>query len=195
MSSGQTVFIVHHIAGRVRLSVEPLRRDGPRAERVAGLARSSPWVTGARANPAIGSLVVEYDAAASLEAVLAGLARIPELAECGELGIEALLRPPAPPPGHPPHPTRTAGLVLRAAERVNAASSAVAAPHADLRLLVPGALVGYGLFCAVTRRSSITPAWLTFLKYGFDTFVVLNQGAIRGFLHGALAPAAGGSAP
>jgi hypothetical protein len=195
MSSGQSVFIVHHVVGRVRLCVEPLRRDGPRAERVEGLARSSPWVVGARANPWTASLIVEYDDGVPLEAVLAGLARIPELAECGELGLEELARPPARAAGVPPHPARTAGFVLKAAERVNAASSALATPHADLKLLVPGALVGYGLFCAVAGRGSATPAWLTLMKYGFDTFVVLNQGAIRGFLHGALAPAAGGVSP
>lgn len=194
MSSGQSVFIVHQVKGRVRLCVEQLRHDHEAAERVARLARSSPWVVGARANPWTASLVIDHDEVVPLEAVLVGLARIPELAACGELGIEELACPAGRAACDPPHPSKTAGFVLKAAERMNAASSALATPHADLTLLVPGALVGYGLFCFMTGRGSTTPAWLTFVKYGFDTFVVLNQGAIRGFLQSALAPAAGAAA-
>lgn len=191
MSTGQTVFIAHRVPGRVRLVVEPIRRDPPRAERVADRARAAPWVTGARASPFAASLVVEHDPAVPLERVLGGLAQIPELEACGTRRIEELERAPGIPAGAPPHPGRTARLVLRAAARVNSASTALAAPHADLKILIPGAFFSYGLYLFMTSRAARMPGWLAFFKYGLDTFVVLNQGAVRGFLQGAPAPEAG----
>lgn len=192
MSTGQAVFIVHRLPGRVRLVVEPIRRDPARAERVARRAAAAPWVRGARASPWTASLIIEHDPVAPLERVLAALAQIPELEECGTRPLEELERTPGSPPvGAPPHPGRTARIVVRVAERVNAASSAVAAPHADLKLLIPGALFSYGLYCVATGRAAGMPGWLTFFKYGLDTFVVLNQGALRGFLRDAVAPEGG----
>jgi hypothetical protein len=72
--------------------------------------------------------------------------------------------------------------LLKTASRVNSASSEIAAGRADLKLVVPGLLAGYGLLRLVTGRHGPTPHWVVFLMYGFDAFAVLNQAVIRRFI-------------
>jgi P-type Cu2+ transporter len=64
--------LVHETPGRVRLRVERLRRDPPRCERVAEAAEAQPGVYAARANPACGSLVLEFDPELTSSAKLRG---------------------------------------------------------------------------------------------------------------------------
>jgi hypothetical protein len=185
MSSGQGVFIIHRIAGRVRLGVEALRGDPEKAERVAGRARERPCVLDARANPWAGCLTVEHDPGVRLERVLAELGQIPELSDCGSRCVDDLARPRRAPPAQPPDPCRPAKLVAQAAARVNAASCSVTRPELDLKILIPGALVGYGVV-RVLGWGGGGPHWITLFKYGFDTFVVLNKRVVQGFLSGPL---------
>lgn len=186
MSSGQGVFIIHHIPGRMRLGVEALRGDPERAERVADLARRSPWVEDARANPRAGCLTVEHDPEVPLERVLPGLGRIPELSDCGTRAVQELACPCPAPPAEPPSPGRTARLLLEAATQVNTAACSVTHPQVDLKLLLPGALVGYGVLRAFAVVGG--PHWITLVKYGFDTFVVLNSEIVQRFMTGAADP-------
>jgi hypothetical protein len=79
-------------------------------------------------------------------------------------------------------PPRAALAVLETAFRANSASRTLAAGHADLKLVVPGMLAGYGLLRLLTGRAGPTPHWIVFLMYGFDAFAVLNQVMIRRFL-------------
>lgn len=195
MQNDQRVHIVHRIPGRIRMIVEPIRREPARADRVAALARDARWVHGARASAATASLVIEHAPAVPAEDVLATLAAIPELSDCGSLSIAELSRPrrAAAAPGDP---DRTAESVLRAAARVSSASTALAAPHLDLKLLIPGALMTYGLVRVLSRSSTSLPQWMILFKYGFDTFAVLNQGVIRGYLKARAAARAGrGASP
>jgi hypothetical protein len=187
MSNVPAVSILHRIPGRVRLGVEALRRSPGRAERLVERARAAPGVRDARANPGAACLVIEYDASLPLDELLGCLGRIPELSACASLDPEA-------PPRNDARrsPAWTAEMVLRTAHKVNAAS-ALPVPHLDLKILVPGALAGYGVFRFLTARGAGTPHWLVFFMYGFDVFVSLNRGAINRWL-GEAAPAAGSPA-
>lgn len=193
MPNGQEIFIAHRIPGRVRLSVESIRRDPARAEGLARAVRAVPCVIDARASADAASLVIEHDAHVALEDLLILLACVPELSVCATRGIAGLSRPP-PARGAPSaaHPERTAGLLLRTAARINEAAREVVLPHADLKLLLPGALFSYGVYHVLSGRPTTRLHWITLVKYGFDLFAILNQRAIRSFME---APPAAGSAP
>ncbi|MGK3996464.1 hypothetical protein [Sorangium sp. So ce1024] len=192
MPSDRGVFIIHCIPGRARLAVPALRRDPARAEEIAELARACPSVVDARVSAWAASLTVEHEPDVPLEGVLSELAEIPELSGCGCGSLDALAPPPrCAGPVEPPSPNRTARLVVEAADRVNAASLTVPPPHVDLRLLIPGVLVGSGLMQVLLRRSPAAPHWVTLIKYGVDAFLVLNRGRIQGFLASAGAPTGG----
>ncbi|WP_438027705.1 hypothetical protein [Sorangium sp. So ce233] len=193
MPSDRGVFIIHCIPGRVRLGVPALRRDPARAAEIAELARACPSVVDARENAWAASLTVEHEPDVPLEDVLSELAQIPELSGCG-CGSRDELAPPPPRcagPVEPPSPSRTARLVVKAADRLNVASQVVPPPQVDLKLLIPGLLVGSGLVQVLLRRAPSAPHWITLVKYGVDAFVVLNHGRIQGFLASAGAPAGG----
>lgn len=193
MPSHRGVFIIHRVRGRARLGVGALRRDPARALAIAAEARELPSVIDARASAWAACLTVEHEPDIPLEEVLTELSSIPELSGCGCLPIDELEPPRCAASGAPPDPCRTAGLVVKAAVKLNSAASAVAPPEVDLKLLVPGVLVGYGLLQALTRSAPEAPHWITLVKYGFDTFAVLNQERIARYIEG-LAGSAGAKA-
>ncbi|WP_437735569.1 hypothetical protein [Sorangium sp. So ce1335] len=193
MPSDRGVFIVHCIPGRVRLGVPALRRDPARAAEIAELARGCPSVVDARASAWAASVTVEHEPDVPLEDVLSELAEIPELAGCACGSLDDLAPPPprCAGPAEPPSPDRTARLVVKAAHTLNAASQTVPPPQVDLKLLVPGLLVGSGLLQVLLRRSPAAPHWITLVKYGVDAFIVLNHGRIQGLLASVGAPTGG----
>lgn len=191
MPSHRGVFIIHKVRGRVRIGVDALRRDPSRAEAIAAQARECPSVIDARGSAWAACLAVEHEPDVPLEEVFNELSTIPELSGCVCLPTDELAPPRCAANGAPPGPSRTAGLVVEAAVKLNSATSALAPPQVDLKLLVPGVLVGYGLIQALTRGASAAPHWITLVKYGFDTFAVLNQDRITRYLEG-LAGSAGG---
>jgi hypothetical protein len=198
MANGQHLVIIHRIPGRLRLGGDPLRGDPARASRVALAVRRINGVTGARENPSAASLVIEYDASLPLGELLRRLEASAELSAWGFGRIEREQKGGASggaPPAAQGSPARTAETLLHAVARINSASSAVAPPHLDLKLILPGALFGYGLFRLVTGRHGPTPHWLVFFMYGFDAFAQLNQGIIRRFLESAPSAPAGGGIP
>lgn len=196
MSIGEQLFIRHRIPGRLRLGGEPLRGDPARAERIALAVRRIAGITEARANPSAASLVIEYAASTPLAEILRRLAASVELAPWGFGRIEregAGARFVKGAPSTPATPTRTVESILRTASQLNSASSSVTPPHVDLKLIVPGALFGYGLYRLLTSRFGPTPHWIVFLMYGLDSFAVLNQSTIRRFLDLSAAAPRGGS--
>jgi hypothetical protein len=196
MLNREQLFILHRIPGRVRLGGEPLRGEPARAERIALEVRRIEGVTGARANPHAASLVIEYDERAPLAEILQRLTSSTELAALGFGRIERerprLVKGA---PGRAKSPAHTVESILRTASRLNSASSSVTPPHLDLKLIVPGALFGYGIFRLLTSRFGPTPHWIVFLMYGLDAFSVLNQSTIRRFFDTTAGAPRGGSAP
>lgn len=194
MSNGQSLFVLHRIPGRLRLHGDPLRGDPAQAAQIALAVRRIAGVTEARENPWAASLVIEYDAGLPVEELLRRLNASAELSAWGFGRID--LESKAPRGGARSaagSPGRTAETLLHAAAQLNSASSAVVPPHLDLKLILPGALVSYGLFRLFTGRYGPTPHWIVFLMYGFDAFALLNQGIIRRFLESAPGAPAGGS--
>lgn len=186
MANGDHLFILHRIPGRVRIAGEPLRVDEARAERIAVAVRALPAIQRVRVSPLSASVIIEYEVGVPLAQILRQLGQRAELLAYGFGRIER--ERPAPPSRLAPAPARTVQAVLNAVARVNSASQAVVPPHVDLKIIVPGAIFGYGVFRLLTGRYGPTPHWLVFFMYGFDAFAVLNQGIVRKFLESAGGP-------
>lgn len=180
MSTRPVLSIHHSIPGRLRLGIEPLRGRSAEADRLAEAVRALPGVRGARASAAAASLVVEYDPAIPAGALMAKLGAVADLARWGIREIECTSTCPV--GAEQQGPPRAALALLEAAFRANSASHKVAGGHADLKLVIPGVLVGVGLTRLFLGLGGPTPHWIVFLMYGFDAFAVLNQGMIRRFL-------------
>ncbi len=169
MSISPPLSIHHAIPGRLRLRVEPLRGQPDEASRLASAVGALPGIRAARASSPAASLVVEHDPAITLDALLAKLAANPTLLRWGVREL-TWSPPPAPDPAGRGVPTRAAG-------------------HLDLKLVVPGVLASVGVARLLTGRAGPTPHWIVFLMYAFDSFAVLNQGAIRRLIEPPLAAA------
>jgi hypothetical protein len=195
MSTGEPLFIIHRIPGRVRLAGASLRVDPARAERIAALVSGIAAVRSARINPVAASLVIDYEVGVPLAELLRSLGQRIELLAYGFGRIER--ERPARPPGPLPTPARTAQAVLKTAAWANSASRSIIPPQIDLKIVVPGLIFGVGIYRFITGRHGAAPHWLVFLMYGFDAFSVLNKGVMRKFLEspGSTPVAAGGGAP
>lgn len=192
MSVRPSLSIHHAFPGRLRLGIEALRGKTALADRIAEAVRALPGIRGARANAAAATLVIEHDPAIPHVELLARLGGVVELFRLGvhEMPYEPPPRPVAVDWRAPP---RAALAILHTAARANSASRDLAEGHADLKLVIPGALAGVGLFRLFTGRGGPTPHWIVFLMYGLDAFAVLNQGMIRRFLEPPPAAAAPGA--
>ena len=191
MSNRHPLSIQHAIPGRMRLGVEPLRGRDAEAERLAEAVRALPGIRGARANASAASLVVEFDPRMTQDDLLGRLGGVAELFRWGIHEVECV-PPSCSIPAARPGPPRAALAILETASRANSASHALAAGRADLKLIIPGVLAGFGLLRLFTGRGGPTPHWIVFLMYGLDSFAVLNQAAIRRFLEPPPAAAPGG---
>jgi len=191
MANRHPLSIHHAIPGRIRLGIEPLRGRAAETERIAALVRALPGIRAARASASAASLIVEFDPRTTQDELLGRLGGVAELFRWGVHELECL--PPScsiPAGGH--GPPRAALKLLETAARANSASRTLAAGHADLKLVIPGVLAGFGLLRLLTGRGGPTPHWIVFLMYGLDSFAVLNQAAIRRFLEPPPAAAPGG---
>lgn len=110
--------IRHQVPGRLRLHVPALRRNAGLATRIVATLRADAGVDQARANPACGSLVIQFDptrvTGPALEARLRGL-----LQQAGALPAAAIrpalaVKPPHPQQRPQPQPSRS---LSRAAAR------------------------------------------------------------------------------
>ena len=170
----QQVFVYHSIPGRVRLGFAPV--PAALSDHIAQIA-AVPGVISVR--PYDKGLVIRYDEDLPLQELLDRLAvTAPRLAELGSLRVQDMA-PPGRPLATAPDPDRTVEKIISFFSWQNAATSQVTQRRADLRVLVPGTLMGYGLLKLVLDPKAGTPHWMNLLWFGFNTFVSLNQRIIR----------------
>lgn len=181
MSNRHPLSIHHAIPGRIRLGVEPLRGRAADAERLAQAVRALPGIRGARANASAASLLVEFDPRMTQDDILGRLGGVAELFRWGIHEVECV-PPSCSMPAILRGPPRAALAVLETVSRANSASCTLAAGHADLKLVIPGLLAGFGVLRLLSGRGGPIPHWIVFLMYGLDSFAVLNQATIRRFL-------------
>lgn len=168
--------VKHALPGRIRLQVERLKGAPGLASQLAERLSQVPGIKEAVANPLTGSLLVLYDPEA-LKAPASLLPLSETLTELfPDLDLEQLPRLLDSPRvvHHGPGSSLTAEIV-NFFSALNARVAAATGGLADLKALVPLALIFLGLRALAASDKVTRPAWYDFFWFGFSIFVMLNR--------------------
>lgn len=159
---------MHHHPGRLRLRADALRGAAGTAllEKIVEAVRLLAGIVRVAGSAQTGSVLVEYEPGQ----VEPGMILAAAVNAAGFPGVvdEEALRLGA---------SNTAVNVVRALSRADAATSALSAGRADLRLLVPAALLVGSAFSLLRRP--VLPRWDNLLYWSYTLFRDLNAGAFE----------------
>jgi Heavy metal associated domain 2 len=181
------IHVVHTMPGRVRLRVDKVKGNPAFAKKAQDKLGRLTGIKRVEAQPLTGSVLLYYDAALLLaEGALAALTDgfselFPEIgAEAMNLGLESLLGHLASggPPRSAGEPPQAANNLIGSLAAVNAEVSRLTG-GLDLKLLVPMALLFFGVRSLWTSKQTAPPAWYDFFWFAFSTFVLLNLRSIE----------------
>lgn len=173
--------VVHALPGRVRLRVAKVKGNPALARRAQARLAKVPGIRRVEAKPGTGGLLIHYDgdqlfSAASLEILSETLADLfPEIEVLTlAAGLASLAETPVAGTGR----HLAAGLTssLQAAN----ARLAELTGGLDLKLLVPLALILFGLRRLWSAEKATSPSWFDYLWFGFASFIMLNRGLVEG---------------
>ena len=169
------VQVVHAMPGRVRLKVDKVRGNPAFAQKVQDKLGRVPGVKQVEATPQTGSLLIYYDAAAlmaegALAALTDGFSELfPEMgAVATNLGLESLI-------GHlaAGEKNSSSANLMKSLGSINDQVTRITG-GLDLKLLVPMALLFFGVRSLWTSKKLALPAWYDYLWFAFSTFAMLN---------------------
>lgn len=162
----ETLELVHHHPGRLRVRAEAFRADGEMGHRVREAALGVPGVKRFEHNARTGSILIEYEPGhAEPDVILAHLADAAGVDPCTE---ETLAR------------TRTPALLaVGVVQELNAIMSELTGQRADLRSLVPAALSALSAYSFVTSKEHKLPRWDNLLWWSYSVFMNHHRGEIE----------------
>lgn len=171
--------VVHALPGRVRLKVAKVKGNPELARKAQEKFAAVPGIQKVEANPLTGSVLVFFDLAASvaaetiepLGAVLAEF--FPEIEALSLVsGLAALA-------GNHESGSNPGGGLTGAITAINTGIGK-ATGGLDLKLLVPLALLFFGVRGLLAAEKTTFPAWHDYLWFGFSSLVMLNRGWFEG---------------
>jgi Heavy metal associated domain 2 len=173
--------VVHALPGRVRLKVAKVKGNPALARRTQERLARVPGIRQVEAASGTGSLLINYDvdqlfSAASLDILSETLGELfPELEV---LNLAAGLASLAETPAAGAAPPIAAGLTgsLQAANTQLAKLTG----GLDLKILLPLALILFGLRRLWAAEKVTSPSWFDYLWFGFASFIMLNRGLLEG---------------
>ncbi len=173
--------VVHALPGRVRLKAAEIKGNPSLARQAQEKLAKVPGITQVEAKPGTGSLLVHYDtehlfSMASMEILSETLGELfPEI-EIGALmaGLLSLTENPGLNPG-----SALAEGITGSFGALNTGVSSITG-GLDLKVLVPLALIFFGLRGLWTSEKIPAPSWSNLLWFGFASFVMLNRGLVEG---------------
>jgi hypothetical protein len=172
-AENETLELVHHHPGRLRVRAEAFRRDPEVVLRVRGVVEALPGITRFAHAARTGSLLVEYEPGLTEPDVI-----IEQIADTADLGlpVERAAR----------SERRAPALVaVGAARELNALSLELTGSRVDLRVLVPTALAAMSAYSFVYQKGARLPRWDNLLYWSYNIFVSLHRREIEG---GGVAP-------
>lgn len=163
--SRHTAQIASLTPGRLRLKFHHRSRDPSVMHRIKTSLESREGIADVRVNPLNGGLTVHYDRDRH------GAAGILGWLEDLDVMVESIGRLPSPEPGAVPNEHS----FLTAIEDLNCRIRAVTGLPIDVKLVLPLAFFGAGIWSTVRKGLMIeaVPGWL-FLWFAFDLFVKLH---------------------
>jgi hypothetical protein len=167
--------IVHAIPGRIRLRIPQIREDPEYGDGVRERLLALPGIRTVAVSPPSASVVVTYDDATSLPALVPGVSEVLQavvLPGTERREIESMLR--GSPNGSTPSSKSLADQIVGFFGTVDAGVGQVTAGSVDLRILLPLSLFALGLGRLITQSSTPVPTWFDFIWFSFGTFMALN---------------------
>jgi hypothetical protein len=162
--------LAHHHPGRIRVRSDALRsRDAHDAastkrRRIEEALEKRHGVLSVRSNAGSGSVLVEYE-----PGVMEPDALVAEIAHAADL------EPPPPESDRKRRaPRRSAAVMIGAARRMNAFVDDLTGGRADLRDLVPIAMLALAAYSSVVRKDPL-PRWDNLTYWAFSLFQSLHQ--------------------
>lgn len=173
--------VVHALPGRVRLKVAKIKGNPAMARKAEEKLAKVPGIRQVEAKPGTGSLLIHYDtehlfSMASLEILSATLGELfPEIeAVTMATWLGSLVENPGTEPG-----SALAEGVTGTFSALNARVRNITG-GLDLKVLVPLALIFFGLRGLWVSEKTASPSWSNLLWFGFASFVMLNRGLVEG---------------
>ncbi len=170
--------LVHHHPGRLRLRASVFRAETDALVRVRARLDALPGVAAVEHNARTGSLLIHYEP---------GMVEPDDVVEAVAKAAE--LDPPRERVRDPRQPALVAIGVTR---ELNAAVTLLTGGRADLKTLVPAAMVGLGAYSFVAGKGPRLPRWDNLVYWGYQIFTGLHREEIeRGAVASASASEAG----
>ncbi|MDQ2733100.1 MAG: heavy-metal-associated domain-containing protein, partial [Armatimonadota bacterium] len=166
MSEPAPLRVVHALPGRMRLKLETHIEDPAELFVWETMLKEAPGVQEVTVNPATRSLLVQYD---------------PEMEHVfHHLGVRRLsgewvpVQPEGPETIHKTPPTPTAKAIARGFWMMDRRLFNASGGKLDLKLAVPGALLGFGLFELLTGAELAAVTFPTLAWYAYNFFIHLH---------------------
>jgi hypothetical protein len=179
----EALVIVHHHPGRIRVRAETFRYGTAAIDLVRAKLEALPGILRVTHSARSGSMLVEYEPGhAEPDAILGGIAEAAGLDRAID-EREARRRDPGP------------GLVaVEVVKELNAITHELTGWRADLRVMVPTALVGLAAVSFAVSKEPRLPRWDNLLYWSYNIFSVLHRRDIER-LEQAVEKGVGASAP
>ncbi len=160
----ETLELVHHHPGRLRLRATVFRGLSAQAEAACAEARAMPGVSSVEHRAGTGSLLIVYEpGVAEPDAVVEAVARVAGLRHQGA-GVSR--RPPA-------------LLAVGAVQELNAVTAELLGHRADLRSLVPLGLAALGAYSFAKSSEQRLPRWDNLLWWSYSIFLTHHRAEIE----------------
>jgi hypothetical protein len=161
----EAIELVHHHPGRLRLRAATFQGASEPALRVRNRLDALPGIVDVQHTPRTGSLLIRYEP---------GLVEPDDLvsavAEAADLGL----------PRERVHDPRKPALVaIGVGREINAAITQITGGRADLKTLVPAAMVGVGFYSFLVGKGPRLPRWDNLVYWGYQIFSSLHREEIE----------------
>lgn len=166
-TTGETLELVHHHPGRLRVRAEVFRGQDAPASLAREAALGLPGVTRFEHSSRTGSILIEYEPGhGQADRILDAVATAAGICPCPE-GALARARSPA-------------LLAVGAVQELNSIAEELTGHRADLRSLVPAGLAALGAYSFVTSGEHRLPRWDNLLWWSYSVFVSHHRDEIDG---------------
>jgi hypothetical protein len=167
--------LVHHHPGRLRLRASVFQGETDALTRVRARLDAITGVAEVQHNARTGSLLIHYEPGmVEPDAIVAAVA------------LAADLDPPRP---HVPDPKKPALVAIGVTRELNAAVTVLTGGRADLKTLVPAAMVGVGVYSFFAGKGPRLPRWDNLVYWGYQIFSGLHREEIERATTSEAAPA------
>ena len=170
--------VVHALPGRVRLKVAKVKGNPELARNAQEKLAAVPGIQQVEANPVTGSVLVLFDLASVAAETIEPLGEV--LAEFfPEIEALSLISGLASMAANPGADANPGGSLIAGVQGLNAEVGRITG-GLDLKLLVPLALLFFGVRGLLAAEKTTFPAWHDYFWFAFSSLVMLNRGWFEG---------------